>query len=224
MVQRCTRSVSWPSITEVPSQDPREATPVPGSVVHQTDPVPWQKERLQQVFNCSLEAWGYKQNHIPASILHQVNQELAHHSYVLEKHPEATRAHFIVRSSCAAACTCVLCCWVLLMCSCMYSLLSLLMLLWSCNSHQCYIAERYSNMGRSLRGDWYWDKEDGSTQVDQWIAWEGLSATLVCWDTTTWSRQAFEPYHGKNCHVLGAWSLAIFTSSLLFSSYFIIHL
>jgi hypothetical protein len=33
-----------------------------------------------------------------------------------------------------------------------------------------------------------------------WITWEGLSATLVHWDTTTWSRQAFQawPSHGKN--------------------------
>jgi hypothetical protein len=34
-------------------------------------------------------------------------------------------------------------------------------------------------------------KENHGTQVDHWITWEGLSATLVHWDATTWSRQSF---------------------------------
>jgi hypothetical protein len=28
--------------------------------------------------------------------------------------------------------------------------------------------------------------------VGLWIAWKGLSATLVCWDATTWSRQVLD--------------------------------
>jgi hypothetical protein len=44
-------------------------------------------------------------------------------------------------------------------------------------------------------------KEEPWPKVDHWITWEGLSATLVIWDTTMWSRQAFEawPNHKKNC-------------------------
>jgi hypothetical protein len=37
----------------------------------------------------------------------------------------------------------------------------------------------------------YDKKENHSIQVDLWITWKGLSATLVHWDATTWSRQAF---------------------------------
>jgi hypothetical protein len=41
-------------------------------------------------------------------------------------------------------------------------------------------------------------KENHGIQVDLWITWEGLSVTLVHWDATTWSRQAFYtwPNHG----------------------------
>jgi hypothetical protein len=35
-------------------------------------------------------------------------------------------------------------------------------------------------------------RNNHGSQVDHWISWEGLSTTLVRWDTTTWSRQAFE--------------------------------
>jgi hypothetical protein len=39
------------------------------------------------------------------------------------------------------------------LCSCLCVFLSLLLLLWSCNSHQSYTAARDSNLWRSLRGD-----------------------------------------------------------------------
>jgi hypothetical protein len=41
-------------------------------------------------------------------------------------------------------------------------------------------------------------------QVDHRVTLEGLRATLVHRDTTTWSRQAFQawPNHGKNRRVL----------------------
>jgi hypothetical protein len=76
-------------------------------------------------------------------------------------------------------------------------LLSLLVVLSVILTDFC-MATRDSSLWRSLRGDWYWDKEDRGTQVDHWIAWEGLSATIVHWDTTTWCRLAFEAWlnHG----------------------------
>jgi hypothetical protein len=39
-------------------------------------------------------------------------------------------------------------------------------------------------------------------QVDHWITWKRLSATLVHWDTTTWSRQVLyltEPRDKSSC-------------------------
>jgi hypothetical protein len=58
---------------------------------------------------------------------------------------------------------------------------------------------RDSKLWRFLTMRKGWDKkEKRGTQVDQWITREGLSATLVNWDTPTWIRQAFYawPNHG----------------------------
>jgi hypothetical protein len=50
-------------------------------------------------------------------------------------------------------------------------------------------------------------------QVDLWITRNGLSATIVCWDATTWSRRVFyliEP-RGKNHYVMCLYPTVIFS-------------
>jgi hypothetical protein len=45
-------------------------------------------------------------------------------------------------------------------------------------------------------------EEHRGIQVDHWITWEELSATLVHWDATTWSRQVLylaEPWDKSSC-------------------------
>jgi hypothetical protein len=52
------------------------------------------------------------------------------------------------------------------------------------------VRARDSNLWRFLANGKSDKKKDHcGIQVDHWITWEGLSATLVHWDATTWSRQ-----------------------------------
>jgi hypothetical protein len=84
---------------------------------------------------------------------------------------------------------------------------------------------RDSKLWRFLTTRKHWDKkENRGTQVDQWITWEGLSATLVHWDTTTWIREEFYtwPNHGKKslCHLsLSSSSLHFIVALSLYSPY-----
>ena len=61
---------------------------------------------------------------------------------------------------------------------------------------------RDSKVWRLLTMGYCGDKENHGIQVDLWIAWKGLSATLVHWDATMWSRQVFyltEPWDKNWC-------------------------
>ena len=62
-------------------------------------------------------------------------------------------------------------------------------------------------------------EEHRGIQVDHWITWEELSATLVRWDATTWSRQVLylaEPRDKSSCLLcLSLLCLLCFTRALL---------
>jgi hypothetical protein len=63
-----------------------------------------------------------------------------------------------------------------------------------------------------------WDKANRGIQVDLWITWKGLSATLVCWDATTWNRQVLylaEPWDKNHC-VTCLYFCAIISTSIHF--------
>jgi hypothetical protein len=100
------------------------------------------------------------------------------------------RARFVSRSCDSLCLHCcelvlVLCSWFWLFC--VYSLPCLVP---SCNFDSYVRLQETSIYGDSLWEGYKWYKEDRGTQVDLWITWEGLIATLVRWDTTTWSSQS----------------------------------
>jgi hypothetical protein len=80
---------------------------------------------------------------------------------------------------------------------------------------------RDSKLWRFLTTGYCWDKENHGIQVDHWITWKGLSATLVHWDATTWTRQVFyltRPRDKNQC-VTCLYSSAIFSLYLLHLHY-----
>jgi hypothetical protein len=79
----------------------------------------------------------------------------------------------------------------------------------SCDCDRFCKAVRDSNLWRFLKNGNTWYNEELWLKFDLWITWEGLSATLVHWNTTTWSRQAYYAWsnHGKKITV----SLVSFT-------------
>jgi hypothetical protein len=96
--------------------------------------------------------------------------------------------------------------------SCVCTLSSLLCYVSCCNSDFCVRLQETPICGDSLGEGYNWHKDNCGTQVDLWINWERLSATIVYWDTTAWSRQAFEAWlnHGENHHVTCAWLFVSF--------------
>jgi hypothetical protein len=128
----------------------------------------------------------------------------------LQGHPSITRAHTSLLHICetprsdpsANSCEIVLflqCASVLwlcgvVLCSCLCSTLPCVVL--SCNYWFVYSHKRLQVVKILAKGNDI--RKNHCTQVDLWTAWEGLGATLVRWDTITWSRQAFEawPNHG----------------------------
>jgi hypothetical protein len=101
-------------------------------------------------------------------------------------------------------CACGLVLWC---CSCAFACVLLLSLAihWSSNSHKLvYGCKRLRFMEILV---WRYYKEDMWPQVDHWICWEGLSATLSSFGTPQRGyRQAFEARrnHSKNHRVLCA--------------------
>jgi hypothetical protein len=64
------------------------------------------------------------------------------------------------------------------------------------------------------------ERKHHGIQVDLWITWKGLSATLVHWDATTWSRQVLylaEPRDKPSCLLclFSLWLLCFHKSSIL---------
>jgi hypothetical protein len=86
-------------------------------------------------------------------------------------------------------CVCVLVSW--LMCVLLLRLLLLrvfLSLPYSCVFHwdQYCKGERLQLVEIPHKENIYYKEDNRGIQVDHWIAWKGLSATLVHWDATTW--------------------------------------
>jgi hypothetical protein len=87
--------------------------------------------------------------------------------------------HFILAQ--VLACVCAYCCGFVCVASLPYSSAFTLIFV---------VRARDSNLWRFLaNGKSDTKKEYRGIQVDRWITWKGLSATLVHWDATTWSRQ-----------------------------------
>jgi hypothetical protein len=127
-------------------------------------------------------------------------EEIPKHSLIIPKHQDFILAHSILWDSglssiwvensvsCVVSSSCGLCAWL---CSCFESCVC-------CSSQSYFRAFLWSSIVRA-RGSKLWrflangkelkkEKHHG-IQVDHWITWKGLSATLVHWDATTWSRQ-----------------------------------
>jgi hypothetical protein len=157
-------------------------------------------------------ALGYKKESIAHSFNTQTYQELhftltLYHNTLQKFYwdPSVVFKSFLVAFVFALlwSCSCVV--WLVLALVCVLSPLSCavihivtLILVYGCKRLQ-FVEIPYER-----------DKSDTRTMValkfDLWITWEGLSATLVRRDTTTWNRQAFEawPNHKKNHCVLHA--------------------
>jgi hypothetical protein len=75
------------------------------------------------------------------------------------------------------------------------------LLLWFHCDQSCK-GERLQLVVIPQKGDKLEIKKNWGIQVDHWITWKGLSATLVRWDATTWTRQVFhlaEPRDKNRC-------------------------
>jgi hypothetical protein len=93
---------------------------------------------------------------------------------------------WVVNSLC---CVCVLVSW--LVCVSLLRLKILLVFLslpYSCGFHwdQYCKGERLQLVEIHHKGNIHYKEENHGIQVEHWIAWKGLSATLVHWDATTW--------------------------------------
>jgi hypothetical protein len=102
--------------------------------------------------------------------------------------------------------------------SCVCNLSLLLCCDLSCNSDSCLRVQETLIRGDSLWERDIWYKEDCGTQVDHWITWEGLSVTLVRWDTTMWSNKHFRLglTTGKiivSCVMISLWFFFLYLSS-----------
>jgi hypothetical protein len=120
----------------------------------------------------------------------------------------------VVLLSCAhSRLVCVLVLWLSLLCVCCYSLLTPVLI----RDLLCKMWET-PKCGDSSQGDKLEIKKNYVIQVDHWITWKGLSATLVRWDATTWTSQVFhlaEPWD-KNRRVTCLYSYAILSTSTHF--------
>jgi hypothetical protein len=52
-------------------------------------------------------------------------------------------------------------------------------------------------------------------KFDRWITWERLSATLIHWDATTWSRQAFYAWPNHEIKIVVHLSTLLYCDSIL---------
>jgi hypothetical protein len=91
---------------------------------------------------------------------------------------------------------CCLLCFSLNLCACVTVILSLVYVStppYSCGLFEinCVRCERLQIVEIPRNGKTWDKKENCGTQIDHLLTWEGLSATLVRWDATTWSGQAF---------------------------------
>jgi hypothetical protein len=127
-------------------------------------------------------------------------EESPKHSLIIPKHQDFILAHSILWDSdlssisvenslsCVVSSSCGLCLWLCSCfesCVCFYSHPYFRASLWS-----TIVRARGSKLWRSLANGKEYKKENNrGIQVDHWITWKGLSATLVHWDATTWSRQ-----------------------------------
>jgi hypothetical protein len=94
---------------------------------------------------------------------------------------------WVVNSLC---CVCVLVPWLVCVCRCCdsSSCVCFYSLPYSCGFHcdQYCKGERLQLVEIPHKGSICYKEENHGIQVDHWIAWKGLSATIVHWDTTTW--------------------------------------
>jgi hypothetical protein len=84
-----------------------------------------------------------------------------------------------VLSSSLGLCACVCCGFESCVC-CSPSLTTVLLLWQTCKGERLQSVEIPRKRGKDYK------EESRGIQVDHWIAWKGLSATLVHWDATTW--------------------------------------
>jgi hypothetical protein len=150
-------------------------------------------------------------------------EEQPKHSLIIPKHQDSILANSILwdsdlspiwvenSSSCVVSSSCGLCAWL---CFCFESCVRF-------SSLPYFYASLWSLIVRA-RGSKLWrflangrkDKKGKhrGIQVDHWITWKGLSATLIHWNATTWSRQVLylaEPRDKPPCLLccLSLWPL-----------------
>jgi hypothetical protein len=150
-------------------------------------------------------------------------EELPKHSLIIPKYQDSILAHLILwdsdlssiwvenSSSCVVSSSCGLCaslCSCFESCVCCSPLPYFRASLWSSS-----VRARGSKLWRFLANERkYKKRKHRGIQVDHWITWKGLSATLVHWDATTWSRQVLylaEPRDKSPCLLccLSLWPL-----------------
>jgi hypothetical protein len=123
-------------------------------------------------------------------------EESPKHSLSILKHPDSTPMHLILCVSdlssiwvansvcCTSSSSCDLCAWL---CFGFESCVCCSPLPYFCASFVIIIVRaRGSKLWRFLANRRKTKEESRGIQVDHWITWKGLSATLIHWDATTW--------------------------------------
>jgi hypothetical protein len=166
-----------------------------GLVAHRIVLVPPTRAQFQQSFTWKEQqlgaVLGYKRDPMAYSFSTKAPQEqyitpiLYNNTFMIfQWEPDIALSYFC--HSVGVLC-CDLCSCIVLLCFCFYVYsYSRSCCYWVVTPLNCVRLQESPTYGDSLRWDWYCDKEYHATQVDHRITWDGLSATLVRWNTTTW--------------------------------------